>query len=250
LSRARNHALAQAQYDLVAFTDDDTHVDRGWPAALAAGFEHDPRTVCVTGFITASALETACEQYFDARYTRRSGFTPLNYDLRSETIPLYPYNAGVFGMGANFAIHREAAIQLGGFDPLLGVGSQGRGGEDLDMFLRIVLSGGHICYMPSALVWHRHRVDTAALSEQIYSYGHGLGAYLAKHSADLQFRRALLSHGFLQARQLVGQMRRASQVSHVGTGGIRLAFTEASGVVAGAIRDWLARRPAWSSSSP
>ena len=34
-----------------------------------------------------------------------------------------------------------ARVKLGGFDPLLGVGSQGRGGEDLDMFLRATAYG-------------------------------------------------------------------------------------------------------------
>ena len=42
LSRARNHGLARAQFDLICFTDDDTRVDPGWPTAVAAGFAADP----------------------------------------------------------------------------------------------------------------------------------------------------------------------------------------------------------------
>ena len=54
------------------------------------------------------------------------------------------------------------------------------------MFLRVILAGGRICYLPSALIWHRHRVDMSALGEQIYSYGYGLGAYVAKHLLNQQ----------------------------------------------------------------
>jgi len=60
-------------------------------------------------------------------------------------------------------ILRFAAVMLphGGFDPLLApVARPWR--EDLDMFLRIILAGGRISYLPSALVWHKHRADTAA----------------------------------------------------------------------------------------
>ena len=51
LSRARNHGMVHARYDIVAFTDDDTMVDPGWPSAIAAGFAADPEAVCVTGLV-------------------------------------------------------------------------------------------------------------------------------------------------------------------------------------------------------
>ena len=244
LSRARNHGMAQARFDIVAFTDDDTMVDPGWPSAVAAGFAADPETVCVTGLVTSSALDTGSQRYFDARVQWGEVFEPRRYDLTKHRHPsgLYPFKAGIFGTGANFAIRRSAVTGLGGFDPLLGVGSPGRGGEDLDMFLRLILAGNRICYLPSAMVWHRHRVDVEALSEQIYSYGHGLGAYLAKHLPNRELRHALVRHGLRQATVLARRMRRASRVSHLRAGGRRLALTETRGVMAGAIRYRLTAR--------
>jgi GT2 family glycosyltransferase len=239
LSVARNHGLAQARYDLVAFTDDDAIVDPGWPAALAAGFASDPAAVCVTGFVPAGGLDTWSERYFDARYAWGEIAEPRQYDLLHHRLPvrLYPFCAGVFGTGANFAVSRDAVTSLGGFDTLLGVGAPGLGGEDLDMFLRLILAGGRICYQPSALVWHRHRSDPDALGDQIYAYGHGLGAYLAKHSRNRQLRAALVRHGPVQLAVTIGRIRKASRSSsQLRSTSARLGITEARGVVAGALR--------------
>jgi GT2 family glycosyltransferase len=240
LSRARNHALSQARYDIVAFTDDDTLADPGWPAALAAGFANDPQTVCVTGLVVASALETSSEQYFAARYAHSQTLEPQRYDLDSRPSRLYPYAAGIFGSGANFAVRRDTITRLGGFDPLLGAGSLGRGGEDLDMFLRVILAGGRISYLPSALIWHRHRTSAEDLHEQIYSYGHGLGAYLAKHRRERALQAALLAHGLSQIGQTIRGLFRAALQSRLGMGATRYAFTEMRGFVAGAWSYWTA----------
>jgi len=237
LSRARNHGIARAQYDLVCFTDDDTQVDPGWLCAVAAGFAADPETVCVTGLVASSSLNTGSERFFDSRYSWGEAFEPRRFDLATHrhSSALYPYSAGVFGTGANFAFRRGTVTDLGGFDPILGAGGPGRGGEDLDIFLRIILAGGRICYLPSSLVWHQHRSDIDALGEQIYSYGHGLGAYLAKHLINGLMPVVLLGRGLRQATVVLGRTRQASRAGQMRVGGRRLALTEARGVLAGAL---------------
>ena len=235
LSRARNYGLKQARYDLVAFTDDDTIVDPGWPAALAAGFASDPGAVCVTGFVAAGNLDTGSERYFDSRYWWARVGEPRQYDLTSHRPPsrLYPFAAGMLGTGANFAVRRRSVTAIGGFDPLLGAGAPGRGGEDLDMFVRLILAGGRICYLPAAFVWHRHRSNPQALGEQAYSYGHGLGAYLAKHLSNPELRAGLAGHGLAHFGRLLGRVRRAVRASKLGPSGGRVALTEAYGVIVG-----------------
>jgi GT2 family glycosyltransferase len=247
LSRARNHGLATAKFDLVAFTDDDITVDPGWPAALAAGFSSDPSAVCVTGVVVPSALNTGAERYFDSRYAWGEAFEAQRYDLGEHRPPsrLYPFTAGIFGTGANFAVKRQVVAELGGFDCLLGAGGPGRGGEDLDMFLRLVLAGGRICYVPSALVWHQHRSETATLAEQIYSYGYGLGAYLAKHLLNRDFSVSFLMRGFTgKAIDTGSRMQSAAKSSQLNGLARQLALRESAGVAAGALRYYRAtRRP-------
>lgn len=236
LSNARNHGLAAAKYDLVAFTDDDILVDPSWPAALAAGFAADPQAVCITGLVASRSLETRSERYFDSRYSWGEAFDARRYDLASnrDGSSLYPFKAGIFGTGANFAVHKTVVDQLGGFDPRLGAGGPGRGGEDLDMFVRILLAGKRLCYVPSALVWHQHRADDQALAEQVYAYGHGLGAYLAKRLITREMSVALLVRSMGQAVLMARHMTEASRASQMKARGRRLAASEAWGVLAGA----------------
>jgi GT2 family glycosyltransferase len=254
LTIARNHGLGQARFDLVAFADDDTSVEAGWLAAIAAGFAGDPDVVCVTGPVVSSALDTGAERYFDSRYPWGEAFEPRRYDLGEHRHPsrLYPFRAGIFGTGANFAVRRSAVVRLGGFDPLLGTGTASRGGDDLDMFVRLILAGGRICYLPSALVWHHHRAETGALSEQIYSYGHGLGAYLAKRVMNREMSLGLLRRGLRETgADLKGRMQQASQSSQLGAAARWLALNEALGVAPGALRYYrAARRPANRATRP
>lgn len=239
LSRARNHGIKEANYDIVAFTDDDTMADPRWPTAVAAAFAADPSTACVTGLVVPSALDTGPERYFDARYQWGEIFEPRQYDLEANRLPslLYPFSAGIFGTGANFAIRRSTYLTLGEFDPLLGAGSPTRGGEDLDMFLRVILAGERISYLSSALVWHRHRADVEALGEQIYSYGYGLGAYLAKHLLSRDLKPTVLGRGLiLQSGVVISRMRQASEASQLKMQSRRMAVNETFGVAAGALR--------------
>ena len=66
------------------------------------------------------------------------------------------------------------------FDEALGAGSPCKGGEDIDLFFRVVTSGHALAYEPASIAWHRHRDDAAALTGQAAGYGRGLGAWLGK----------------------------------------------------------------------
>ena len=190
LALAHNSGLAEARGDIVAFTDDDVQVDPQWLGALVAGFavqsENDIEVGCVTGMITPAELETPAQVWLEQYGGFSKGFEQRIFDLHHHRppSPLYPYTAGVFGSGANMAFKREALARLGGFDPALGAGSKGVGGDDLAAFFDVVSRGYALVYQPEAVVRHRHRRDYAGLQRTAYGYGVGLSAFLTKCLVD------------------------------------------------------------------
>jgi GT2 family glycosyltransferase len=92
---------------------------------------------------------------------------------------IYPYT-GVFGSGNNMAFRAEILAQAGYFDEALGAGTPSGGGEDLDMFIRLVQADRILAFEPAALVRHQHRGSGKALRTQIRNYGSGLSAMMTK----------------------------------------------------------------------
>jgi O-antigen biosynthesis protein len=106
--------------------------------------------------------------------------------LSAPSSPLAPFAAGEFGSGACTALRREAGRALGGFDPALGAGTASRGGEDLDLFVRVLLAGHAIVYEPAAMLSHRHPDEDRRLRSEIFGYGVGLVAMITKQALDGQ----------------------------------------------------------------
>jgi len=181
LARARNAGLRAATTEIVAFTDDDVVVDAYWLRGLAEGFS-EPAVACVSGIVPSGEIRTPAQAYFDQRVGWARNCEPRVYrtDAPPADVPLFPFQVGMYGTGANFAVRRSVIVELGGFDEALGAGAPTRGGEDLDMFFRMLCAGWHLAYQPAAVVWHRHRSDPDALAEQARAYGLGLGALLTK----------------------------------------------------------------------
>lgn len=183
LSYARNRGLQESRGRYLAYTDDDVLVDPGWIEGLVRGFRRSAAVGCVTGLVCTAAITNAAEAYFDARSPSWSArFAPELFDLTGNRRDgaLYPYSAGIFGTGANCAFDRAMFAGIGDFDEALGAGTLTKGGEDLDMFLRVLLGGRAIAYEPAAIVWHHHRADSAGLLQQMFGYGSGLTAFLTK----------------------------------------------------------------------
>jgi GT2 family glycosyltransferase len=206
LSYARNRGLAEARGRHVLFTDDDVSVDPDWVQGLLKGFQRRDDVACVTGLVCTADITSAAEAYFDARTAAWSSrIEPRLYDLADDRDPsaLYPYSPGLFGTGANFGFDRDLLRALGGFDEALGAGTRTRGGEDIDVFVRILRSGGAIAYEPAAIVWHHHRADDAALLTQLYGYGTGLSAFVAKYLFASDTRGEVLRRVLAGIRRLV-----------------------------------------------
>lgn len=181
LSCARNRGLAEASADIVAFTDDDVTVDPWWLDGILQGFHAAPDVVCVTGLIATAQLENAAQLYFHLGSAWGVACDSRIFDLAEnrDDSPLYPFCPGIIGAGANFAVSRALMKEIGGFDEALGAGTLSGGGEDLEIYMRILLSGNRIAYEPRAIVWHYHRSGLSELATQRRAYGTGLTAALA-----------------------------------------------------------------------
>jgi GT2 family glycosyltransferase len=181
-SHGRNCGLWAAGGTVVAFVDDDVLVDRLWLQSLVLGFQAAPGVACVTGMILPAELETPSQVWIEEFGGFDKGFERKIFDLdeHAPADPLYPYSIGTFGSGASAAFDPEVLRSLGGFDPSLGPATPALGGEDLDVFLQIVLAGHRLVYEPGSLVRHRHRREYEDLRRTVRGYGMGLAAVLTK----------------------------------------------------------------------
>jgi glycosyltransferase involved in cell wall biosynthesis len=179
LSHARNAGLRAATSAIVAYTDDDVIVDPQWLWAIAHGFAAGEHVGCVTGVVPSGELRNAVQAWFDARvsWSKLTAARTFRLDEPPADLPMFPFCVGEFGTGANFAVRRDHMLALGAFDTALGAGTRTKGGEDLDMFVRMLYDGRAIVVEPAAIVWHRHRDDIDALRSQAIGYGRGFGAW-------------------------------------------------------------------------
>ncbi|MCB0209641.1 MAG: glycosyltransferase [Anaerolineae bacterium] len=186
LAVAHNCGLKKARGTIVAFTDDDVLVDKRWLTEIVKGFFVADKVGCVTGMIFPAEMETPAQMWIEQYGGFNKGFERQLFDLhhhRPDNL-LYPYTAGMFGSGANMAFKTAVLQEMGGFDPALGAGSKGVGGDDLAAFFDVVSRGYTLVYEPAAIVHHWDRRDYAGLRRQAYGYGVGLMAFLTKTVVD------------------------------------------------------------------
>jgi GT2 family glycosyltransferase len=191
LAAAHNRGLQEAQGSIVAFTDDDVIVDKDWLTEIVKAFRAADDVACVTGLIMAAELQTQSQVMLEIHGSFSKGFRQRVIDRSTHrpTDPLFPFNTGRLGSGANMSFDRDKLRAMGGFDPAIGTGTVASGGDDLAAFFSVIASGFQLVYQPTALVWHHHRRDFDSLAAQAYGYGVGVGAYLAsslcRHPASI-----------------------------------------------------------------
>ncbi|GAA1831603.1 hypothetical protein GCM10009836_06980 [Pseudonocardia ailaonensis] len=225
LSVGRNRGLREAATPLVAFTDDDTEVDRNWATRIAEVFAAEPGLTCVSGPVIGARLDTEEQLAAERALVWNRGFESRRYSLARppKDSAIFPFSPGLFGIGANFAVRAEVARKVGGFDEALGAGAPTRGGEDCDFMVRLVLDGHEVGYDPGMVVWHHHRSSPGELRDQLRGYSMGLGAFLTKIALDPRASAMAL-------RRLPAAVARFRQIGdREGTAG--------QGVAAGSLRE-------------
>ena len=196
LSRARNRGVLAARGEVIVFTDDDAIVDPHWLTAMIDPFTASPYVAATTGIALPLEERYKAQRWFESRGGFPKDMSPRVWCVgdvpsglealgeKGDGGPLFPITTARVGAGVCMAIRRDVLMEVGPFDPALGAGTSTRGGEDLDMFARILATGDVIVHTPDALVHHRHRVDEAGLDKQIRGNGSGMAALLTKAIID------------------------------------------------------------------
>ncbi len=148
VSYARNRGVAEAQASLLAFIDDDERITSEFLEAYLTLFENTPRAMVAGGKIIAEYPEG--RPAWLSKYTEMPIANPMDFGTE-----IRPFPIGRVPGGGNMAFRREAFSRHGGFDPSLGrVGRELIGGEENDLFERLLQAGEIIWYVPQAVMWH------------------------------------------------------------------------------------------------
>jgi glycosyltransferase involved in cell wall biosynthesis len=188
LSGARNIGLQTITGDAVCFPDDDCWYSEDVLARVNQSFVAHPSWSGVIG----DSVDTAGRPTLPWR--DREG---------KLTLPM------CWRRAISYALFLRTSIigEIGGFDESLGLGAGTRwgSGEDNDLILRTLKSGGHVHYDPAVRIFHPRLFpvfDKAGFAKR-YSYALGDGKLLQKHPMplwwDLLFFSVPIGRAFLAA---------------------------------------------------
>lgn len=148
LSYARNAGIVASRGDIVAFIDDDERIVSDFVSAYIDLFDQHPDAMAAGGEIIAE-YPTGRPRWM-SRYTERPIANPMNFGDR---VKLFP-SSRIPG-GGNMAMRRRVFDSIGMFNTSLGrTGKHLLGGEESDLFERIVKHEYRVYYAPRAVMYH------------------------------------------------------------------------------------------------
>lgn len=149
LSDKRNIAIKVCKSEIIVFTDDDCIATKSWLYGLTNPFK-DPNVMCVTG------KTVPFKSYEKSDYEKIFSFDNLGKNKKIMKKHLGLQNLWRFGHGNNMAFRALVFNKVGLFDERLGVGTEGKAGEDVDIFYKIYKKGYKIVFNPNAVILHKH----------------------------------------------------------------------------------------------
>jgi cellulose synthase/poly-beta-1,6-N-acetylglucosamine synthase-like glycosyltransferase len=163
---ACNVGISHSRGVIVAFTDDDCIVPKGWLEKIAKHFE-DPNVAVVGGPGLTPPDSDKWEKTFGA--IRTLIIKSTNELGPVERIP-----------GCNSAYRKSALVEIGCFVEDLPTA------EETELHFRIMKSGLELVYDSELVVYHHPRVNLSKFLKQNFRYGVGKGLMLRLHPSALK----------------------------------------------------------------
>jgi glycosyltransferase involved in cell wall biosynthesis len=159
LSNARNRALVEARGDYLLFMDDDETPDLAWLTAYEQAIrEHQPDAL-------GGRIEVFFENGVRPRWLQDELLGFLGKLDHGEARWLTERATPIFG--GNFAFRRSVFERIGNFDARLGrLGSANIGGEDTEIYRRLLEQDCRVRWVPEAVI--QHRIQTPKLRRSYF----------------------------------------------------------------------------------
>lgn len=149
LSNARNRAIAEAAGDYIVFIDDDETPDANWLCAYERCIERE-HPDALGGAIDVLFIDGGRPAWLQDELLGFIGKLSHGTEARILTSPSTPI------FGGNFGFRKGVFEHIGLFDPTLGRrGSANNGGEDTEIYRRLLAQGFKVCWMPDSVILHR-----------------------------------------------------------------------------------------------
>ena len=176
-SAARNRGIQASQGEIIASTDADCMVSRGWLRELVRAFDEEG-VGGVAGEVYAYPPKTPAERYA----ARVRSLSPQKYLSR----PLLPFAAF-----PNLAFRRDVFDRIGLLDETVTLG------ESTDFCTRFLRGTGlKLKYVPNAVVFHRHRSSAWEFFKQQWTRGRGHAQLYIKYRREIPWgwRQSVLAY--------------------------------------------------------
>lgn len=149
LSNARNRAIREASGEYIVFIDDDETPDPDWLRAYERLIlAHRPDAM--GGRIEVMFEDGERPVWLQDELLGFLGKLDHGFPERR----LAGLETRIFG--GNFAFHKQVFARIGTFDAALGrKGTANTGGEDTEMYRRMIAAGCNVWWVPEAVIYHR-----------------------------------------------------------------------------------------------
>ncbi|MFZ0544107.1 MAG: glycosyltransferase [Candidatus Promineifilaceae bacterium] len=185
--RSRNIGLRESKGEFVLFTDDDCSVPDNWVEVMTGIFKAND----LIGMAFCNVLP--------GPFDPQSGFIPTYSTKEAFTARSIKDKWRARGIGAGMGVRRECALQIGGFDEMLGPGAKFPANEEGDLAVRMLLNGWYVHETKDVAVIHdgfRTWEQGKILAKRNWI---GVGAAYAKpiKSGNWRFVSTVLYEGFV-----------------------------------------------------